>query len=443
MQPQDLQRAFYEMLMESQFWSPQQLQDYQRSQLEQLLRHARKNVPFYEKRLDPVFTASGDIDWDRWEEIPIVKRADLHDHKGAMRSPVLPLGHGPVGQIKSSGSTGHPVETLVTRISKLSSDATALRSQTWQRFDYSLNMLLRNGTETKIVPPTPQELGHWGPEWDERSQTGRGYRIPRWWPMSDQLDLIERTDTRYLAIGGTKSGYALALEAERRGSPPQLSRIMVNGEEVSEDDRVTCRRVFGAEIIDLYSSKEGGHMAHPCPIGGGYHVNAERVMIELLDEQDRPVPVGVRGRVVVTSFYSTAQPLIRYDHGDLATWGPPCACGRHLPRLASLDGRVGALFRHPDGRAKGRNMPTSYRDLLDAEVWQMAQVGPVDYEIRYVPRNPDTVGDEAAVADGFRKHYFEDSRVAFRRVDTIPLTVSGKYMEYVSEWSPPRRQTGA
>ncbi len=439
MQPQELQRAFYEMLLESQFWSSQQLQDYQRTQVEQLLRHARKNVPFYETRLDAVFTASGDIDWDRWHELPILKRADLHNHKAAMRAPVLPLGHGPVGRMLSSGSTGHPVETLVTRISKLSSEATALRSQTWQGLDYSLNMLLRNGTDTDVVPPKPQELGSWGPQWDKRSPLGRGYRIPRWWALLDQLELIERTETRYLAIGGTKSGYALALEAERRGSPPQLSRIMVNGEEVSEDDRVTCRRIFGAEIIDLYSSKEGGHMAHPCPVGGGYHVNAERVMIELLDEHDRPVPVGVRGRVILTSFYSTAQPLIRYDQGDLATWATSCPCGRSLPRLASIDGRVGALFRHPDGRAKGRNMPTSYRDLLDAEVWQMAQVGALDYEIRYVPRHPDTVGDEAAVADGFREHYFEDSRVVFRRLDAIPMTASGKYMEYVNETNRPAR----
>ena len=75
-----LQRQFYEMLMESQWWSADELRNYQRSQLSQLLRHAKKNVPFYEHRLDAVVKPNGDIDWDRWGEIPIVRRQDLAKH---------------------------------------------------------------------------------------------------------------------------------------------------------------------------------------------------------------------------------------------------------------------------------------------------------------------------------------------------------------------------
>jgi len=75
----DLQRQFYEMLMESQWWSHEALVDYQRSQLAQLLRHAKTNVPFYQSRLDAVVDDHGDINWDRWSQIPIVRRLDLQD----------------------------------------------------------------------------------------------------------------------------------------------------------------------------------------------------------------------------------------------------------------------------------------------------------------------------------------------------------------------------
>src|SRR5690242_8842580 len=95
----DLQRVFHEMLMESQFWSPGQLRDYQRTQLAQLLRHARRNVPFYEKRLDPVFTPSGDVDWDRWEELPIVTRHDMAANRDAMLAREVPKGHGAISTI--------------------------------------------------------------------------------------------------------------------------------------------------------------------------------------------------------------------------------------------------------------------------------------------------------------------------------------------------------
>lgn len=432
MNPAELQHQFYDMLMESQFWSPQQMQDYQRGQLEQLLHHARKNVPFFETRLDPVFKASGGIDWDRWRDIPVMRRGDLVNHKDSLRAKVLPPGHGPVGRTLSSGSTGHPIEALVTRIARLSSDATAWRSGSWQRLDYSQVLCVRNGTETTIVPPEPLSLASWGPPWDAGA-TGRSYRMPRWWTAEEQLDVLGRVKAQYYAIGGTKSGYILALEAQRLGMQLPMSRIMVNGEEVSEDDRVQCRRAFGAEIIDLYSSKEAGHMAHPCPSGSGYHVNAERVLLELLDEHDKPVAVGQSGRVVVTLFYNTAQPLIRYDHGDLATWAEPCTCGRHLPLLKSIDGRTASYFTHPDGRGRARGMPMHYVEVLDAQMWQLAQVGALDFEIRYVPRDPARHGDEATVEAAFRQHFFDDANVTFKRLEAIPLTASGKYMEYVNE----------
>jgi len=432
-QARDLQHEFYDMLMESQYWLPETMLNYQRSQLAQLLRHARANVPFYETRLDAVFTANGDIDWDRWHEIPIMRRSDLVDHKEAMRARQLPRGHGPIRSIQSSGSTGHPVEALVTYLAKLSSDATAWRSGSWHEFDYGQTLCIRNGTEPDIVPPNALRLGPWGPSWDSSALTGRSFRMTRAWPAVDQLELLHKTGASYLAIGGTKSGYILAREAERRGAHHAMSRILVNGEEVSEEDRLTCRRVFGAEIIDLYSSKEGGHMAHPCPSGSGYHVNSERVLIELLDGNDQPVPVGLSGRVVVTTFYSTAQPLIRYDHGDLATWGEKCRCGRHLPLLQSIDGRTGTMFRHPDGRARARGMPMSFLSVLGASMWQFAQIGPIDYEIRYVPVSSGTFGDEASVAQAFRDHIFDDARISFRRMHEIPLTAGGKYMEYVNE----------
>ena len=445
MKEADLQHQFYDMLMESQYWSPERMQDHQRGQIEQLLQHARANVPFFETRLDAALDAAGNVDWGRWREIPIMRRSDLIEHKEALRAKVLPPGHGPVGAIRSSGSTGHPIEAWVTRLAKLSSDATSWRSGSWNKLDYAQVLCVRNGTETDIVPPTPLRLGPWGPKWDESARDSLSYRMPRWWPFPEQLEVLAWSGAPYYAIGGTKSGYMLAIEAERRGLQVPLSRILVNGEEVSEEDRLVCRRVFGAEILDLYSSKECGHMAHPCPSGSGYHVNAERVLIELLDENDQPVPVGQSGRVIVTAFYNTAQPLIRYDHGDLATQAPPCSCGRHLPLLASIDGRTAALFRHPDGRGRARGMPMQYVDVLDASMWQLAQVGPLDFEIRYVPKASDRYGDEATVAAAFREHLFEDANVAFKRLEAIPLTASGKYMEYVNEYGQvrsPKSQPG-
>ena len=78
-------------------------------------------------------------------------------------------------------------------------------------------------------------------------------------------------------------------------------------------------------------------------------------MFEILDE-DGPAPPGQPGRIVVTQLHNDAMPLVRYELGDLAVAAPPgavCTCGRTLPMLERLEGRVPDLISVPDGNLPG------------------------------------------------------------------------------------------
>tara|TARA_R100001039_G_C1850520_1_gene110742 strand:+ start:3369 stop:3659 length:291 start_codon:yes stop_codon:yes gene_type:complete len=81
-------------------------------------------------------------------------------------------------------------------------------------------------------------------------------------------------------------------------------------------------------------------------------VTSGTVIVEILDDHHQPCPPGVPGRVVVTSLHSFAMPIIRYELGDLAEWGPPCACGLTWPVIAALRGRVRRRVRLPDGSSR-------------------------------------------------------------------------------------------
>jgi phenylacetate-CoA ligase len=78
-------------------------------------------------------------------------------------------------------------------------------------------------------------------------------------------------------------------------------------------------------------------------------------------------------------------------------------------------------------------MPNAGREALHCSLWQIAQVGPLDFEIRYVPLADEARPDERAFTSLFRAIYFEDATVTFRRVPSIPPAKSGKYAEYVNE----------
>lgn len=437
-QQRDLQHEFYDMLMESQYWLPETMVAYQRSQLAQLLRHARANVPFYERRLDPVFTPSGDIDWERWEEIPIVRRSDMVEHRDAMQARLLPRGHGPVGIIETSGSTGLPIRITISTIATYSAAALRWRGHRWQNLDWSKTTLSRLGDgDHALAWPEGENKGPWGLPGDSAAANGTLWSISRLFDTPDVMRFYKQFGASYLNAGPNMA-HINALDVQRLGIDVRIEAILAQGNVIRQADRDICREVFGARMVEIYSAKEGGPIANPCPLDR-LHVNSEGCLVEILDADGRPCAVGETGRVIVTPFYQTAQPLIRYEQGDWATVGAPCSCGRHHQVIDAIRGRSIAIFHHPDGRSVANLMPDETSSLLASRYWQLAQVGANAYELRYVPTDTESPGNEAAVRALFHQTFFADADLTFVRSAAIPLTSGGKLVEYLSEWRRPDR----
>jgi phenylacetate-CoA ligase len=427
-----LQQQFYEMLMESQWWSAEQLRDYQRSQLSQLLRHAKKNVPFYEHRLDAVLKPNGDIDWDRWSEIPIVKRQDMIDHRDAMQAKELPPGHGPTAVFETSGTTGAAISVTTTSLMSLASNGLRWRCHVWNDLDWTKTLCIRDGSDPERgKPPRGTPVGPWGPTWDVIAQTGRSWLITKLASGEETLDFLRDRNCAYLNTG-PKTVHTYALDAIRLDRNVQLEAVLCQGSNIDEADHEIARQVFGARLIEHYSSREAGQMAHVCGLGH-LHINSECVFVEIVGDDGRPAPAGTVGRTVVTPFFNTAQPLIRYDQGDMAIAGGRCECGRMLPTLGAIVGREVAMFRHPDGRVVAQLLPPRATSDLGCTFYQVAQVGPRLYEVRYVPAAIDAVADETAFTEVFRATFFSDAELRFRRVAEIAVGPSGKMQQYVVE----------
>jgi phenylacetate-CoA ligase len=99
------------------------------------------------------------------------------------------------------------------------------------------------------------------------------------------------------------------------------------GEILEPGLRALCQRQWGVPARDNYSCTELATLALTCPEHDHLHIQAERVLLEILDDQNRPCAPGEVGRVVVTGLVNFATPLIRYEIGDRAVAGSPCPCG--------------------------------------------------------------------------------------------------------------------
>lgn len=424
-----LQHEFYNRLMESQYLPPEERVLQQRRDLAKLLRHAQQNVPFYRDRLNGVLSKDGGIDWDKWNEIPIVKRSDLLNRRAEMLASSMPRGHGQIHESKSSGSTGPRITISSSEYSSAFTRAALYRAHGWHGIDWS-RPILYWWDDSAGLPDSSRPGPVWGPPWVSEA-VGRQVVLGRQSDAAEILTYMRNHDVGYLAVK-PMSAHVLALEAIRLGIRPRLDAILAHGTAARPEENNACRAAFGARMILGYSGKEGQLMAYPCPDGRGYHVNEETVLLEILDADDEPCAVGEVGRVIVTPIFNFAQPLIRYEQGDLAVVGQRCSCGRTLKVIDRIVGRQESLFRFPDGSNVALSLSFTLMEEFGAAYWQVAQVEPLAIEVRYVWSGTGTC-DEVKVADTIRADTRQSVHITFKRVNDIARGPGGKFIPYVYE----------
>lgn len=424
-------KQVFDMLMESQYWPPEQLLTYQRSQMEQLLRHARANVPFYKNRLDCVFRRDDSIDWKYWEEIPIITREDLQNRRDEMQAIALPPGHGHTEVFRSSGSTGMPVSITHNFLEGEVSQAALFRSHHWHNVDWTKKLCVRSIRDsTDPGLPAGFSQDQWGPDWLPK----RGKRIMLYddAPPEAALKFIVENNISYLSARPSVA-HAMAVAAQRLEINPLLLGILAHGEGPTEKMKEVCEQALHAPVISHYSSTECYKIAHPCPDTGNLHVNAECMFLEMVDEKDKACTAGQSGRIVITPFFNTAQPLIRFDQSDSGVFGPRCRCGRTLPVIAALDGRTNHLFELSGGRKFTMHVPARLYKILSTEILQIAQTGPLQFEVRYLPSGPPAIDALAVFTQHMRQKFQENVTVTLRELVPPAFDPAKKLMECVNE----------
>lgn len=128
-----------------------------------------------------------------------------------------------------------------------------------------------------------------------------------------------------------------------------IRKLFLGGEHLNMSQRHFLTG-FGVTLIrsTIYGTVDAGPVGHGCAASedGVFHLMADTQWLEILNiDNDQPVADGETGRLVFTSLHREAQPVQRYDLGDLGCWiNQPCSCGLSSPRFR-LKGRSGALLR--------------------------------------------------------------------------------------------------
>ena len=147
-----------------------------------------------------------------------------------------------------------------------------------------------------------------------------------------------------------------------------VTKAICIGENIRNTDfslNMLGKRITEAWNIRLYSTYASTEMQTAfteCGAGMGGHLNADLLIVELLDENNQPVRPGDPGEVTVTTLGVEGMPLLRYKTGDICIhMTEPCSCGRTTLRLSPVLGRKQQMIKF-----KGTTLyPPALFDLLN------------------------------------------------------------------------------
>jgi phenylacetate-CoA ligase len=425
----------------SQWWPTADLAASQQPQLAWLVNWAATQVPHYESTdwARPAARSLADAlagDPARfstlWREIPVLTKPALRALGSRLNARTLPPGQTPLGVIRTSGSTGIPVEVRSTAPTRMLWDALTLREHLWWRRDFTKRMGVIRFRKRDARASDGQVKGGWGPPVGLLYRSGPSSAIHIGKPVEQLADWLVSFDPSYLLAYPSIMNPLMDAVASRGGRPPSLEEVRLISEPVDPELQARLATEWQTRCTDLYSANEVGYIAFRCREQGALHVQSESLLVEVLDDAGQPCAPGETGRVVVTSLHNLATPLLRYEIGDLAEAGAPCPCGRGLPVLTRVMGRVRNLVRTPDGRRYwpvGLGRIRTVTPIIQA---QFVQTALDTVELRAVcsrALSPEETADAVVKAREALGYPFEVSIVP---MDEISRGPTGKFEEFLS-----------
>jgi phenylacetate-CoA ligase len=232
------------------------------------------------------------------------------------------------------------------------------------------------------------------------------------------------------------TGYAVSYHLlarhilERGLRVPPLKAVITTSEKVTPQMREVMEQAYGCGVFEEYGTVENAVFASQCE-HGRLHASPDAGVVEILRPDGSACEPGEAGEVVATGFIRRYQPFIRYRVGDVAAWDPaPCACGRHMPVLREIVGRIEDVVVGPDGRQMVRfhGIFIGQPHVVEGQVIQEA----LDrIRVKVVPTADFGPEDVQDIRQRIRQRLGE-VEVVVEPVEAIERNASGKFQAVVS-----------
>uniref|UniRef100_A0A7V4LDR9 Phenylacetate-coenzyme A ligase n=1 Tax=Desulfobacca acetoxidans TaxID=60893 RepID=A0A7V4LDR9_9BACT len=330
--------------------SPEELELLQLERLQSTLTRAYRQVKFYRRRFEAVgLTPEAIQNLSDLGRLPFTTREDLSENYpyGLFAVPLKDI----VRIVSSPGTTDRPLVVGYT-----SQDL-----RLWLELLARLFTAAGVGREDIVQLILPPGLANWRRDLQAGAEYLGASVIPAaTLNFAKELMVMRDYRTSVLITTPSLARHLLTVMAALGMTPAELAlkRALLVAAPLPQAVRQELEAALNLEISRAYGITEvmGPGLAFSCEVKGGFHFNADHFYPEVVDpDSGRPLPPGEEGELVITTLSTMAFPLIRFRSGDKTALNPePCPCGRTLPRLTGILGRVDAICSvggikvHPD-----------------------------------------------------------------------------------------------
>ncbi|MBI1829885.1 MAG: phenylacetate--CoA ligase family protein [Planctomycetes bacterium] len=429
--------AIYLELERTQWLSPEEILAGQLAQIRTLLAHCAEHVPYYRDSIrrggiDPAAIRS----LDDFRCLPILQRRTYQELYPAFIAEALPAGSTRTTTMRTSGTSGMPIEVPQTNLVNLFWFAFHLRDLVWCGVDLRGSIAVIRGLGGGADPQRALE-GFKQPCWNvqipQLIENGPAFVMDVHQDPRKQLAWLLRVQPDYLLSYPPNLEFLASLLAQSGQRLRRLKTILAIGETLTDEARAQIETAFGVPVKSTYSCVEAGYLASPCSDGHGLHVHGENVLIEILDDAGQPCRPGETGRVVLTTLLNFLTPFIRYEILDGAALGPErCSCGRGHLLLTHVLGKRRPQFHLPDGRRKDSGfLVRQLRKLGNYHQHQIIQHSVDHLTVRIIPKAEWRTENTAEIERWVRDYFEAPIRVEVEIVERLELTGAGKFRDVI------------
>ena len=368
-----------------------------------------------------------------WEDIPVMQKANLqHPLKKRISNGYRESN---VYINKTSGSSGHPFIFAKDRYCHALTWAEILDRFGW----YDLNF--HNSYQARFYGIPLDFIGYQKERFKDRLSSR--YRFPIFdlsdGKMEQFLSVFRRKKFDYIN-GYTSSIVLFAKFIQQKNLVltqvcPTLKYCVVTSEMLYDSDKQLMQDAFGVPVVNEYGASELDLIAFTNS-ENQFVVNSETLYVEILDENDRPVPNGTSGRIVITALYNKAHPMIRYDIGDTGILSPTSTLKK--PVLQELIGRTNDIAQLPSGKTvPGLTFYYVTKSVIEdngnVKEFVIVQTALDRFSITYTSERELTSEEISAMENALYTYLEKGLDLTFERVAILDRSNRGKLKQFISE----------